>query len=255
LVPMGVPEAAAPDIDRETIPPAPHQSGAALTALERNAQYDGTAPNAAKMALVLYDPGLPMALRHAVAALDFPLTIALNPLDSSAPEAAEMYFHAGKEILILAAGLPAGATPSDIEVTLGSYLDGFPLAIGLVDLPTEGFARNASLLRDVLAILRRDGHGLITFAGGLTQAPRAAEAAEVRHAEIFRVIDPGLESQFTIRRFLDRAVFQASQLGYVIVYGDAANDATMEALELWRNEGRADQVALVPVSAILLGQE
>ncbi len=256
LVPAATPAETAPDAPgalapATTLPALPRMG---LTALERNAKYDGTSDGAPKMALILYDPGLPTALRHAVAAFDFPITLALNPLDPSAAEAAEMYFNAGKEVIILAAGLPTGASPADVEVTLGSYLDSFPTAIGLVDLPTDGFARNAGLLRDVLAILQRDGHGLITFAGGLSQAARAAEAADLRHAEIFRVIDPGPESQFTIRRFLDRAVFQASQMGHVIVYGDAANDATMEALELWRNEGRADQVALVPVSAILLEQ-
>jgi uncharacterized protein len=250
-VPAATESNASPDAAATALPALP---GGGLTALERNSQYDGTSDGAPKMALILYDPGLPMALRHAVAAFDFPITLALNPLDPSAAEAAEMYFNAGKEVIILAAGLPTGASPADMDVTLGSYLDSFPTAIGLVDLPTDGFARNAGLLRDVLAILQRDGHGLITFAGGLSQAARAAEAADLRHAEIFRVIDPGPESQFTIRRFLDRAVFQASQMGHVIVYGDAANDATMEALELWRNEGRADQVALVPVSAILLEQ-
>ncbi len=250
-VPAATNSNASPDAAGTFLPALPRGG---MTALERNTQYDGTSDGAPKMALILYDPGLPMALRHAVAAFDFPITLALNPLDPSAPEAAEMYFNAGKEIVILAAGLPTGASPADMDVTLGSYLDSFPTAIGLVDLPTDGFTRNAGLLRDVLAILQRDGHGLITFAGGLSQAARAAEAAGLRHAEIFRVIDPGPESQFTIRRFLDRAVFQASQLGHVIVYGDAANDATMEALELWRNEGRANQVALVPVSAILLEQ-
>jgi polysaccharide deacetylase 2 family uncharacterized protein YibQ len=74
----------------------------------------------------------------------------------------------------------------------------------------------------------------------------------VPHAEVFRVLDDEDQSPFTIRRYLDRAVFQASQIGEVIVFGDATNDATMEALEMWRSAGRADQVAVVPVSAILL---
>ena len=79
--------------------------------------------------------------------------------------------------------------------------------------------------------------------------------AGVAHAEIFRVLDDGEHSPFTIRRFLDRAVFQASQMGYVIVFGDAANETTLEAIAMWREDGRVGQVTLTPVSAILLAQD
>ncbi|MFU8898710.1 MAG: divergent polysaccharide deacetylase family protein, partial [Roseinatronobacter sp.] len=91
-----------------------------------------------------------------------------------------------------------------------------------------------------------------TFAGGLTQAGRAATAAGIAHAEVFRVLDAAGESVFTIRRYLDRAVFQASQIGHVIVFGDAANEETLDALQTWQAERRSGQVALVPVSGILL---
>lgn len=221
-------------------------------ALLRNSLYQSQGDTADKMALILSDPGLPMPIRRELAALDLPFTIALNPMDSGALEAAEIYFAAGKEVLILASGLPAGATASDIDVSLNAYFAALPLAVGVIDLPENGFARNAGLLREVLPLLAQDGHGLVTFAGGLTQAGRAAQAAGVAHTEVFRVLDAGNESVFTIRRYLDRAVFQASQIGHVIVFGDAANEETLDAIETWRAERRSGQVALVPVSGILL---
>lgn len=228
--------------------PAP--AAAAVTALERNSLYDG-ASTGARMALVLSDPGLPMAMRHSLAAMEFPFTIALNPLDTTAPDAAAIYTEAGKEVLILATAIPDGATASDLDVTFNAFFGSLPMAVGVIDLPQSGFARNARLLNEVLPLLQQDGHGLVTFSGGLAQAARAAGAAGVPHAEVFRIIDSGNDSAFTMRRFLDRAVFQASQMGQVIVFGDASNDVLMEAITMWRDGSRLDQVALVPISGIL----
>lgn len=236
----------------DDIPPAGDQ---AVSALERNSLYDGGAGQSPRMALVLGDPGLPMPMRRELAALDLQMTVALNPLDPSAQEASEIYRASGKEVLILSTSLPEGATASDMDVSFNAFFAALPQAVGVIDLPENGFARNTRMLGDVLPLLAQDGHGLITFSGGLTSAERAAEAAGVRHAEVFRVLDRGTESAFTIRRFLDRAVFQASQMGEVIVFGDASNEATMEALDMWLSEGRADQVALVPISGILMRED
>jgi polysaccharide deacetylase 2 family uncharacterized protein YibQ len=221
-------------------------------AVLRNSLYQSATETGKKMAIVLSDPGLPMPIRRDLAALDFPFAVALDPLDSTATQAADLFFAAGKEVLILASGLPAGATASDLDVTLTAYFSALPQAVGVIDLPEHGFARNAGLLRDVLPLLAQDGHGLLTFSGGLTQAERAAGAAGIAHAEVFRVLDASDESIFTIRRYLDRAVFQASQIGHVIVFGDASQTETLEALQIWQEERRAGQVALVPVSGILL---
>lgn len=221
-------------------------------ALLRNSVYQAQDGTADKMALILSDAGLPMPIRRDLAALDLPFTIALDPMDSTAQEAAEIYHAAGKEVVILASGLPSGATASDLDVSFNAYFGAVPLAVAVIDVPENGFARNAGLLREVLPLLAQDGHGLLTFAGGLTQAGRAAAAAGIAHAEVFRVLDAGGESVFTIRRYLDRAVFQASQIGHVIVFGDAANEETLDTVQTWQAERRSGQVALVPVSGILL---
>lgn len=236
-------EPVSPDDAIEDAPP---------TALERNSSFDGTLTGAPLMAVVLNDPGLPTPLRRSLAALELPVTIALNPMDPSASQAADIYREAGKDVLILANGLPNGARATDLDVTFGAWFDALPQAVGVLDLPRGGFARNANLTNEVLPLIARDGHGLVSFAGGLSRVASSAQSVGVPHAEVFRVLDDEDQSPFTIRRYLDRAVFQASQIGEVIVFGDATNDATLEALEMWRSDGRVDQVAVVPVSAILL---
>ena len=205
------------------------------------------------MALVLNDPGLPSDQRRALARRALPFSVALNPMDPTAAEAARLYRDAGREVFVLAAGLPEGATATDVEVTLGAYFSAIPVAAGLIDLPQGGFVRNPTLTRDIMQFLARDGYALVTFPGGLGQVARSAASVGVAHAEVFRVLDGSDESAFTIRRFLDRAVFQAVQLGQVIVFGEASNDAMLQALDLWQAEGRADQVVVVPASAILMG--
>jgi len=235
----------------ELTEPAPDPESALL----RNSTFAPTGRDAARMSVIFNDPGLAPEQREALAALEIPFTVALNPLDPGAAEAAELYFEAGKEVLIFGAGLPEGATPADIDITMTAYIEAMPLAVGMIDLPERGFTRNAQLSANILPYLAQDGHAVLTFAGGLNQAARAADSLGMAHAEVFRVLDAGDESAFTIRRFLDRAMFQASQMGSVIVFGDASNDATMEALDMWLSDGRAGQVKLVPVSGILLDGE
>lgn len=233
---------------------APRPAEAALddSALIRNAVLVQPDPGRALMALVLADPGLPMAERLALAARALPFTVALNPLDPTAPEAAAMYLENGKEVFLMASGLPAGATASDVEVTFSTHFATLPQAAGVIDLPRDGFTRNARLMGDVMQVVGREGYGLVTFAGGLGNPDRAAEAAGIRHTQVFRFLDATEESPFTIRRFLDRAVFQGTQMGQVVVYGEASSPGLLQALDMWQSEGRVDQVALVPVSAILL---
>lgn len=208
---------------------------------------------APRMGVILNDAGLPRPMREALAARDLTFIVALNPLDPSAAQGAEIYRAGGKEVVLLASNIPDRATPADIEVTFGAFFDALPDAVAVLDLPRDGFTRNTRLFAEVLPIIARDGHGLLTFAGGLGQPARQAEAAGVAHAEIARVLDAGDEGAITIRRFLDRAVFQAIQTGQVIVFGEASNDTMLDALDLWLREGRARDVALAPVSALLSG--
>jgi hypothetical protein len=243
-----------PESAEADLAPRPDTQAIDDSALIRNAVLVQPEPGRPLMALILADPGLPMTERLALAARPLPFTVALNPMDPTAPEAAALYLENGKEVLLIASGLPSGATASDVEVTFSAHFAALPQAAGVIDLPRDGFTRNAVLMGDVMQVVARDGHGLVTFAGGLGNPGRAAEAAGIRHTEVFRVLDTAEDSPFTIRRFLDRAVFQATQIGQVVVYGEASSPGLLEALDMWQSEGRVDQVALVPVSGILLSE-
>ncbi|MCC5962156.1 MAG: divergent polysaccharide deacetylase family protein [Rhodobacteraceae bacterium] len=252
---VGLPQLGLRDGLPSTESDVPPVTDSQRSAVERNSLYEGISGSGPRMALVLGDPGLPMPIRRDLAAMDLPMTIALNPLDPSASDAAEVYRAGGKEVLIMASSLPDGATASDLDVNFNAYFSALPQAVGVLDLPEGGFTRNARLLDNVLPLLAQDGHGLVSFGGGLTAVDRAAQAADVAQTEVFRVLDAGGESPFTIRRYLDRAVFQASQMGQVVVFGDASNEDTMEALDMWLTDGLADQVTLVPISGILLADD
>ncbi len=226
---------------------------ASLPAVLRHAAEVSVAPDQPRLAVILIDDGINTDARADLIALPFPVTIAIDPLATDAAEAAAAYRAAGMEVLMLASALPARATASDLDVLFEGFLAALPESIGLIDTPGGGFQTNRPLAQLLVPLLERDGHALVSYARGLNAAAQIAANAGLAHGQVFRVLDDDGESVFTIRRYLDRAVFEAGREGSVIVLGRAANLETMAGLLAWRMEGRADQVALVPVSAALGG--
>ena len=224
-----------------------------LPAVLRNAARVDLDTDRPRMALILIDDGIDPALRADIAALPFAVSIALDPMAEGAAQAATEYRAAGMELLILASALPARATASDIDVTFENHFATIPQAVGVIDLPEGGFQRNTSLAQNVVSVLERDGHALVSFAGGLNTAARTAAGAGLAQGQVFRVLDDADQSIFVIRRYLDRAVFEATREGSVIVLGHADRPDTLPGILSWRMEGRASEVALVPVSAALDG--
>lgn len=224
-----------------------------LPAVLRHAADVALAPDRPRLAVILIDDGLDADARADLTALPFPVTMALDPLAEGASAAAAAYRAAGLEVLMLAADLPARATASDIEVLFEGWLVALPQAVGLIDTPEGGFQNNRGLAQLLVPVLERDGHALVSYARGLNAASQLAEAAGLARGQVFRVLDAEAESVFTIRRYLDRAVFEAGRDGSVIVLGHAARPDTLAGLMAWRMEGRADQVDLVPVTAALGG--
>lgn len=205
----------------------------------------------AAFAVLLLDDGIAPEARAALVDLPFPVTVALDPLQEGAVETARAYRAAGLEVLILASGIPAGATASDLEVTFQAYFAALPEAVALLDLPDGGFQGDRRLAQLVVSVLERDGHGLITHDRGLNPAVQTAQSAGIANGVVFRLLDADDENAATIRRYLDRAAFKAAQDGRVIVLGRAAHEATLTALLEWRLEGRTDAVVLAPVTAAL----
>ncbi|MEZ5913745.1 MAG: divergent polysaccharide deacetylase family protein [Paracoccaceae bacterium] len=200
-------------------------------------------------AVILIDDGEPGRDRAAIAALPFPLTIAIDPAAPEAGAIADSYRAAGKDVLLLTTGIPVGAQPQDVEQSMQIDLAALPTAVGVMDLPQGSFQNDPVLARQVMASLGETGLAVVVHDHGLPAAAREAVNAGLPAVTAFRTLDAAGESADTIRRYLDRAAFRAAQDGHVTVVGTLAA-ATLEGLTEWAGTGRSDSVAMAPVSAI-----
>lgn len=201
-------------------------------------------------AVILIDTGAPDLDRASLAALPFPVSFALDPMDPASPGHAQIYRAAGQEVLMLATGLPQGAQASDVEVALSVMGDALPQAVAVLDTPAGAFQSDRPLATGVVPVIASQGRGVVTWDRGLNAADQVARRDGVPSAVIFRALDSEGEAVPVIRRYLDRAAFKAAQEGQVIVAGTTEPD-TVAALMEWAVEGRSSTVALAPVSAVL----
>ena len=204
-------------------------------------------------AIVLRDTGGPDIDREALAALPFPVSFAIDPTLPDAENAALIYRSAGQEVLMLATGLPEGATASDIEVTFGVHDRTLEEAVAVLDPATGGVQGNRSLAQQVLEVVKAQGRGVLSWDRGLNAVSQIARREGMQNAVIFRNLDAEGEAGPVIRRYLDRAAFKAAQDGRVIVAGSTRPETVAAILE-WTVEGRADTVALAPVTAAMTAQ-
>lgn len=201
-------------------------------------------------AILLRDIGAAGMDRAELARLPFPVSFVVDPLAPDAEQAEQAYRAAGQEVLILATGIPAGATAADIEQTFQSVTETLPETVAMIDATEAGFQDNRPLASLVIPVLKAGGRGLVTYDRGLNAADQIARREGLPAATIFRRLDAEGEAKAVIRRYLDRAAFKAAQDGKVVVIGDTRPE-TIAALLEWTVEGRAASVALAPVSAVL----
>lgn len=183
---------------------------------------------------------------------DFPYPLSFA-VDSALPDAQErmsMYRAEGFEVLSMI-DLPFGALPSDAETTMSVVLGQMDQVVGVLEGPDLGFQETREVSDQITAILAQSGHGLVAQAKGLNTMPNLARKQGVPAAAVFRDFDKEGQNARVIRRFLDQAAFKARQEGAVIMLGRLRAE-TISALLLWGLQDRAGQVALAPVSAVLL---
>lgn len=202
------------------------------------------------LAIVLIDDGRAELDRAGIAALPFPVTFALDPLDPASAERAATYRGAGKEVIMLVTGIAEGAMASDVEVAFQSMEQGLPEAVAVMDLPEPSFQNRRPLAATVVPILKEQGRGLLTWDAGLNAADQVARREDLAAAVIFRDLGSAGADAAAVRRLLDRAVFKAGQEGRASVVGKA-DPATVAALLEWSVEGKSATVALAPVTAVL----
>ncbi len=202
------------------------------------------------LAIVLIDQGGADLDRAGLAALPFPVTFALDPLDPATPDRAAIYRAAGKEVAMLATGIAEGAQASDIEVAFQSMEQGLPEAVAVMDLSEAAFQNRRPLASLVVPVVGAQGRGLLTWDQGLNAADQVARREDIAAAVIFRDLTSAGEDGIAIRRILDRAVFKAGQDGRVTVAA-AATPETVATLLEWTVEGRAATVAIGPLTAVM----
>ena len=200
--------------------------------------------------ILLLDDGTAEVDRAAIAGLEIPVTLVLDPTSPKAAELSALYRKAGKEVAMLATALPKGAKANDVQVTFESHAKALPEAVAVVDLAEGGFQGNRALASDLVPVIKDQGRGIVTHDRGLNAGDQVARREGVPAAMIFRALDAEGEATPLIRRYLDRAAFKAVQDGRVAVIGQARPD-TLAALVEWAAEGRAGSVALAPLTAIL----
>jgi hypothetical protein len=206
--------------------------------------------NKPTFAVVLIDPGSADLDRAALAALPFPISFALDPLDPATPERAAIYRGAGKEVVMLVTGIAEGAQASDVEVAFQAMELGLPEAVAVMDLAEAKFQNDRQLASTVVPIVKAQGRGLLTWDQGLNAADQVARRDDLEAAVVFRDLGSAGSDRTSVRRILDRAVFKAGQDGSVTVVGEA-DPETVAALLEWTVEGKAATVVLAPLTAVL----
>lgn len=242
-------------------PGADQDTGAGDTSgrrpIERFAQPFDASGGKPLMSIILIDDGTSSMSGatglSALASFAHPLTFAI---DSSLPDAADraaVYRRAGFEVLAMV-DLPQGAQPTDAETAFAATLATLPEVVGVLGASSGSLQSSRELSDQIAAILAQSGHGWVTQAKGLNTAATLARRAGVPAAPIFRDFDSKNQTAVVIRRFLDQAAFKAGQEDGVIMLGRLRPE-TIAALLLWGLQDRAGQVALAPISAVLLEGE
>ena len=209
------------------------------------------------MAVILMDEGADLSGAQiglpALRSFPYPVSFAV---DASLPDAdarMEAYRSEGFEVWAMI-DLPDAASARDAEAALEVAFAALPEAVGLLEGAGNGVQVTREAADQVTAILAQTGHGFVTQNRGLNTVQKLAERSGVPAAAVFRDFDSAGQSPTVIRRFLDQAAFRAGQEGGVVMLGRLRED-TISALLLWALQSRASQVAMVPASGLLKGQE
>ncbi len=233
------------------------QPAMAERAITRYSQPFANLDDKPLMSILLIDQGSDLdGGEVGIAALrSFPYPISFA-VDVTLPDAAErmaIYRNEGFEVLAMV-DLPEGAEPSDAETTLAVAFNLMPEVIGILEGQGAGLQPNREVADQVTGILAQGGYGLVSQDKGLNTMPKLAVKEGVPAAPIFRDFDSKDQTPIVIRRFLDQAAFKAGVEGSVIMLGRMRPE-TISALLVWGLQDRATQVALAPISAVLLGSE
>ncbi|GAA6207742.1 hypothetical protein NBRC116601_10350 [Cognatishimia sp. WU-CL00825] len=182
---------------------------------------------------------------------DFPLPLSIV-VDASGDDPTgrmALFRSLGLEVLAMI-NLPAGSTPSDVEINLASQMAALPDVVALFEGLETGMQENRQVSDQVIEYTLASGHGLLMQPKALNTAQKLAAREGVPSVTVFRDFDGKGQRADVMRRFLDQAAFKARQSDGVVMMGRLRSE-TISALASWALQDRASTVAVAPISAIL----
>lgn len=200
--------------------------------------------------VVLLDDGSTPDAPALAAALPFPVTVVLDPLQDDVSERMRAYRAQGLEVGLQVA-LPFGARAQDVEVAFAAAFDMVPEAVIVYSGGNDLVQSNFAVTEQAVEVLAAGGLGLIAAERGLSSVLRTAAQAEVPAMAVQRSITE--QDVQIMGRLLDQAAFRARQ-GTGVVLAGPMTPALLTALEEWAARADVNQIAMAPASALLSQQ-
>lgn len=209
-----------------------------------------------RIGLILHDTAEDSQTEAMILDLTMPVTVALPPFAPDAPRRALLYAAAGHEVLLSLEAIPALAIASDLEVLVSSWLEDFPDAMGVVDLPSGDARRGRSLAPVLIPVLQDHGLALVAPERGLSPMLSAARQGGVAHLGLYRSLDRTAADAAAVGRILDRVAFEASRQAHMAVIARPDLAETRAALLAWLDGagsgGPGARVQTLPAGALLI---
>jgi polysaccharide deacetylase 2 family uncharacterized protein YibQ len=186
-----------------------------------------------------------------VQALPIPVTFAIDPVNPSADALLLSLRELEQEAVILA-DLPPQTVVQDVDIALSALVNLLPRTVGIIERQAGALQQSRDVMLHVPEVLNRTGHGLIVYEKGLNTLAKEAIKAGTPVAAIYRDLDGADQNERTIRRFLDGAVFRATNsASEPIVVLARLRPETISAIVIWALQERAQNIAVVPVSQLM----
>lgn len=204
-----------------------------------------------KLSIVLMTDELNAIDPNLVQALPIPVTFAIDPVNPSADALLLSLRELEQEAVILA-DLPPQAVVQDVDIAISALVNLLPRTVGFIERQAGALQQSRDVMLHVPEVLNRTGHGLIVYEKGLNTLAKEAIKAGTPVATIYRDLDGADQNERTIRRFLDGAVFRATNsASEPIVVLARLRPETMSAILIWALQERAQNIAVVPVSQLM----
>ncbi len=208
------------------------------------------APTLPIVSFVLLDDGKRDVDPRALAALPFPVTVALDASGADVAKRSQAFSDVGIEVAVTGRA-PDGADTSSQQAAYFSYVNAVPTAVAVVGGQGLGLRGAASRLADLRPEFLETGHGFLALDGAAQRTIRQARSAGIPAATVFRDLDGDGQSAKIIRRFADQATRKSRTEGIVILLA-RLTPATLEALAAWGTKDRSETHNVAPLSAALL---